>query len=315
MTNLFIIGNGFDLAHGMKTKYSDFRDFLINTYLNGKYDANSFYPVPEKILMPDGDEVYKDEDVVKCILKLIDCTEGYEWNDIEASLGYLQYHDFLDDYDLWDSDDDNYMRDTFYKNQDLSSELHGAVKQINTYFHEWLTTIDIATKTQSDFMKLINPINDLFLNFNYTSTLQTLYNAQNVCHIHGQTNQTIYFGHGEQECPRDEFEKAWFGAESSLERLHFDLMKNTKEAYENHKDFFLKLNLEANNSNFKIYSYGFSFSNVDTYYLKKICKIIDTEHVYFYMNDYDDSNKRNQFAKTLISCGFKGKISSFHIEK
>ena len=29
MDNLFIIGNGFDLAHGLKTKYSHFRDFLV----------------------------------------------------------------------------------------------------------------------------------------------------------------------------------------------------------------------------------------------------------------------------------------------
>ena len=32
MTKLFIIGNGFDLAHGMKTRYSDFRDYLIDEY-------------------------------------------------------------------------------------------------------------------------------------------------------------------------------------------------------------------------------------------------------------------------------------------
>ena len=30
MRNLIILGNGFDLAHGLQTKYSDFRDYIWN---------------------------------------------------------------------------------------------------------------------------------------------------------------------------------------------------------------------------------------------------------------------------------------------
>ena len=29
MARLFIMGSGFDLAHGFKTKYSDFRDWMM----------------------------------------------------------------------------------------------------------------------------------------------------------------------------------------------------------------------------------------------------------------------------------------------
>ena len=29
MTNLFVIGNGFDLAHGLKTSYEDFKLYLM----------------------------------------------------------------------------------------------------------------------------------------------------------------------------------------------------------------------------------------------------------------------------------------------
>ena len=28
MSNLFIIGNGFDIAHGLPTKYADFKKYL-----------------------------------------------------------------------------------------------------------------------------------------------------------------------------------------------------------------------------------------------------------------------------------------------
>ena len=32
MSSLFIIGNGFDIAHGIPTKYSDFREFILKMY-------------------------------------------------------------------------------------------------------------------------------------------------------------------------------------------------------------------------------------------------------------------------------------------
>ena len=32
MSKLFIIGNGFDLAHSIPTSYNDFRAFLISKY-------------------------------------------------------------------------------------------------------------------------------------------------------------------------------------------------------------------------------------------------------------------------------------------
>lgn len=32
MKNLYIIGNGFDLAHSLPTKYSNFKEYLISKY-------------------------------------------------------------------------------------------------------------------------------------------------------------------------------------------------------------------------------------------------------------------------------------------
>lgn len=39
MSSLFIFGNGFDIAHSLSTKYSDFRKYLIEKY-NINYDYN-----------------------------------------------------------------------------------------------------------------------------------------------------------------------------------------------------------------------------------------------------------------------------------
>ncbi len=44
MRNLIILGNGFDLAHGLQTKYSDFRDYIWNN--------REFYEQLTKMIKP-----------------------------------------------------------------------------------------------------------------------------------------------------------------------------------------------------------------------------------------------------------------------
>jgi hypothetical protein len=70
-----------------------------------------------------------------------------------------------------------------------------------------------------DFQDIIFPENDLFLNFNYTKTLEKLYNAQNVCHIPGIQDEDIYFDHGNDEDRTDYYQSNWLGAESELNQL------------------------------------------------------------------------------------------------
>ena len=46
---LFIIGNGFDLAHGLKTSFYDFRSFLLNAHPDflSQFEDNYYYPYDE----------------------------------------------------------------------------------------------------------------------------------------------------------------------------------------------------------------------------------------------------------------------------
>lgn len=312
MTKLFIIGNGFDLAHGMKTNYKDFRQFLIDEYLHGEYDPNAFYDIPYTTTMPDGDEEYCDEDVVKCILKLLDGVIGTNWEDVESYLNDLPYSEFLDSYDLYNKEDDDFISKDYSRNQNNSSNLCGGTKRINYYFREWVETIKIAKKGNKKFKKLIDPKKDFFLNFNYTKTLEVLYKAQNVCHIHGTLEQELLFGHGDSECPYEKYEQHWFGSQENLRDLFFSLQKNTQKAFWDNQEFFIKLQKASMESPLSIYSFGFSFSEVDQYYLSKICEIIDTTSVCFYMNNYDDDKKRQGFSEVLYECGFKGSIDEFY---
>ena len=42
MKKFFIIGNGFDIQHGIKSKYSDFHAFMRSIYMNEEIRDNSF---------------------------------------------------------------------------------------------------------------------------------------------------------------------------------------------------------------------------------------------------------------------------------
>ena len=93
MEKLFIIGNGFDLAHDIKSSYDNFRQYLEDKYPNMNRNIHS---VPEATLMPDGGEVFDDDEVVGFLINVISNIKGNDWRDFETALGLLEYHDFFD---------------------------------------------------------------------------------------------------------------------------------------------------------------------------------------------------------------------------
>ena len=68
------------------------------------------------------------------------------------------------------------------------------------YLQEWAMQIEIGKPAiHKWFLKKIQP-DDLFLNFNYTKTLEALYGlpAKSVCHIHGVHGKgQLMFGDGQ----------------------------------------------------------------------------------------------------------------------
>ncbi|MFA5449087.1 MAG: bacteriophage abortive infection AbiH family protein [Clostridia bacterium] len=302
---LFIIGNGFDSAHKFKTKYSDFREFLIKNY---PY-TNCWGNLPQPNLMHGGDIGYNENECASFIVDLIDGVDSSEglWSELELYLAMFDFTEYFDDIA-------EYGEKPFhaaYKNEDNSSYLTAAVSMISKFFDEWVSSIDIRKgKPSLKFKKLIDKENDLFLNFNYTSTLQTIYGTKNVVHIHGKQGEEIFFGHGERmEYDEDNFAYKcgkYFGAD--LNGLHNALRKKTEDAFFIHHQFFKGLkNAEIDS----IYSMGFSFSDIDMVYLERICECIDTKGMTWYLNDFNSVAERNQFIKKIKDCGYEGLFDTF----
>lgn len=156
---LVIIGNGFDLAHGVHSSYLDFEKtigknstlrFNMETYLNVK---------------------------------------GNLWANLEESLGRLNYSLFLnpDILDMWLENFDAYNPDA--QNSALTAAVETAIgptfsipDDLNRRFTKWLKTLKVDTSLRP--FKFLHG-NYKVLSFNYTEFIEDLYGATNVCYIHG----------------------------------------------------------------------------------------------------------------------------------
>ncbi|MFB5934557.1 AbiH family protein [Peribacillus frigoritolerans] len=175
-----------------------------------------------------------------------------------------------------------------------------------------MNTISLdSVETNGDFRKLVND-QDLFFTFNYTDTLEEVYGIQedNICHIHGKQNEEIFFGHGNFEDYTGSCIEKHIGTQDSLSKIYDQLRKRTDEALDNNLDFFYSLE-EADIN--KIYSYGFSFSEVDMVYLQEICNQVNTKNMIWYFNNFDVS-KHNKYKDVLRKCGYTGAFNTFHIK-
>lgn len=311
MTKLFVIGNGFDLAHGLKTSYEDFRNYLLLEYPEIQMDS---LVLPNETPLPNGGISYNDQEVLSMLFYLINNAEKNDekWCDIENSLGYLDFSDAFDWLgEIRDKDGGIDFWKTSTRNEDISSQLVIPTIKIQKFFWEWINSITIYSATpKEDFMKLLNK-GDQFLTFNYTETLEVVYDIHpaDICHIHGKQNEEIFFGHGNSEDYYDSYMQSNIGSQDSLKKIDDQLRKDTYTALERKMGFFENLNSVEITA---VYSYGFSFNQVDTIYIKEISKRINTENVTWYFNNFDIPNM-GKYIRILKDCGFKGEFNTYHI--
>lgn len=312
MRKLFIIGNGFDLAHGLATSYENFRNYLCDTYIVACEEEYSVPIVPSVSMGPHGEDICNMEDVVKFLVYLISSAESDvdKWCDLERSLGLLDYDEFFDMLTVEldkDGDIDNWKRSC--NNEALAFNIFTVVSKIRELFEEWVVDIDIkSVQKKMRFYDLIQG-EDIFLSFNYTETLEDVYgiDGSRVCHIHGERKENILFGHGNMKNYTEEYMRANIGSENALSELDDFLKKDTKQALREHGYFFKGID----NSVKEVYSMGFSFAEVDLIYIKEICRKLPADAVW-YLNDFEPADIPT-FQRKIMDCGFKGAFATFSV--
>ncbi len=305
-TKIYIIGNGFDCyGHHLKTQYADFAKYLKKRYPNYKKNFDGELSTTQ---MPDGGEEYDMNDVVGAVIRVLDECAGNQWNCLETSLSedYIRMivaaNGWLfKELNIPNQKDDDIFHD-IHDNEDMSVNLSGGFMQLKKLFIEWVEE-DLGTINYAKVIPISTPSfeNSLFLNFNYTETLEKVYAVapENICHIHGKWDSSadeIFFGHGGIEPVN--VESRFWGIQDAFDFLWHELKKDTTGAMELHKNFF-----EALGDVEHIYSYGFSFSDVDMVYINRICKMVDLSSVVWHFNKYDWENKKDCINK-INALGF-----------
>lgn len=305
MKNLFIIGNGFDCyAHGLPTKYVDFRDYILTKFPNSR---NYCGLVPGSTILPDGSEAIDMEDVAGYIVNVIDnCGDGY-WSDLEYYLGDSIFDCLHYDLDPVSFDaPDKITRHAVYNNEDISLNMQKTFINVKNLFCDWITdelsNIDYSGVKKANIANVLKK-GDAFLNFNYTMTLEEAYGIaeDKICHIHGKVGDNvdrIFFGHGDKNSAPEWVDS--LGADDNLSSLKEDLQKDVKKAFCSNAGFFNGMNNIQT-----IHSFGFGFGDVDMFYIEEIAKRVDLSNTIWYLNTFDSKCKDKK--EKLIKLGFQVK--------
>lgn len=291
--SLVIIGNGFDLMHGVESSYWNFQKTI------GKNTSFRFYM-----------ETYLDTSDL--------------WSNLEESLGKLNYSIFLnpDIIDMWLDDFGAYNPDA--QAADFFAAVETAIaptfeipRELKQRFKKWIKTL-VVQSDDRPFSMLHRDYK--VLSFNYTEFIETLYGAKsnNVCYIHGcRKNRNngkpseLILGHrpGMEEEQWDKVRLKSFKfknpykryiMESALETAareatwyEEETTKKCSDIIKKHHSFFDGL------TDIKyIFVIGHSLSEVDYPYFEEICKKTNAKWCIGY-HSLDDLKRLISFANKM----------------
>ena len=244
MKHLYVIGNGFDIFTGLKTRYVDFRWWLENNYPFIYENMQAAY----------------DMDVEW-------------WNDFEVQLGKLDVRSYVRKFTPPERPLENILKEieertAFEEKYDLPPNLHheslcakrlkGLLDVLQYCFEKW---VENCQKMFSDSKYVyLEKVDSFYINFNYTDVLQWLYKIpeDQVLHIHGRASkhEHLIFGHNSNPHSNGILDE---------EQVCFELKRYQKVPYEYIYKHDELPNILKDVEQVPIY--GFSFSPVDEDYM------------------------------------------------
>ena len=266
---LFIIGNGFDLANGIKSSYMDFHKWLKDN------DYSHLISMMDRFFSNRRDV----------------------WSDIETALG--EYNEnYILDYckPNEDIDYDHPMRSVAAIEDSPDWLFQPILEDFINAFGDWVDSIDITTAERIRTL----PTESIYLTFNYTETLERVYSIpkSNILHIHGcrLLDEKYIIGHNNYRDPDDAYndESEMLYIQNTWSKIigwMNGLLKDTSAIISKNQNFFERL------SDIKcVIVYGHSLNEVDMPYMEEIVRHIGIEKQW-YISQYnaEDSKKVNTF--------------------
>jgi hypothetical protein len=228
------------------------------------------------------------------------------WHKFEDNLGKYDHEIIFSECNHLDIGDDKFKLSMLYGLEDeLSEQTDNIVSTLQDAFSEWINSIEIYPEAIVERLNITS--NSLFLSFNYTTTLEKIYNIpkNSILYIHGcaERYDDLIFGHGVDIDEEPEFDvygeslRTPFSDAIASSRYPLSALKKpVSEIINRNITFFSSLSgLE------QVLILGHSISDVDHPYFMKIkenvpdnCKWV----VSYYSNDEIEKHKKN-----LSACG------------
>ena len=275
MAKLYIIGNGFDLWHGLPTGYDRFYAFA-------------------KEMLDELENYY-----------LFDVANVGPWYDFENSLGRFDWLQFYEAHNHIDVESESFRPSEVYGlEDDLTEQADHQVEAIKESFREWVDGIDISVAE----MKLAFPRDASFISFNYTSTLQSIYGItdERVFHVHGRADKfdDLIFGHGEtmEEEPEldengDSNRTMFSDAEGAAKYPFYALQKPVSEVLEKNSKLFESVGYVS-----EIIVIGHSLNKIDLPYFGKLAACAPSAQ--WLVCCYEEKDEVHHLEE-LVNCGVR----------
>lgn len=284
-TTLYVIGNGFDLAHGVPSSYSKFRDWL-----GRRSDLREML------------ETYIRNDAL--------------WWNLEEALAGLDLDtpsmaipEMLDAFGAYDPDA---QMAGYYAAIDMAmNPVDTITNELPKKFRKWIESLSVDSSVKP-LSGLVKP-GAKYLNFNYTEFAETLYGTKGMYYIHGSRKNRkakLILGHSYKKyvpdvsvkMPRfkDGFKRGMVNAAFDDAMVHagwYDqaTTKNSRQIIKEHESFFDGLSdIDT------VIVIGHSLSEVDMEYFEKICSEIHSDAKWiFSCHDSSGVKAINAFVKTM----------------
>ncbi len=262
---LYILGNGFDRAHNLPTSYEDF-----HTWLNDNGDK-PFIHAFEKLFSAIKDSKGK-------------------WCDLESALGNISLEHAIDvdvnyQYCCDEVRNENSSHDTYR----CGDNLRKVIKVLPSCLYEWTHSINLSKCAN----KYVLNGDSLFFSFNYTKTLEDVYEitSEKIIHVHGTigNNDKLVVGYGNAQFENSDFVPDMVGIDKEL--ILNILRENRKPVEIIIQEPTFKGFMQSISNVSSVIVFGHSCSLVDKPYFAEIAKNIKGDANWLFYVHNAENNK------------------------
>lgn len=243
---LYVIGNGFDLFHGIDSRYEDFYYWLnANKHKDFAKEFQNVFPK-------------------------LNTNPDFLWSNFEDAMADYDLDELYNKYYVEPKDEIDHIWAP-EKWRETAGRIDSVCKDLRPLMKQWAKQI----KIESAIPELELSKDSWYLTFNYTTVLEDVYDipSSHICHIHGcaKDNEDIIVGHDKMVSVESIYANYFEDQESKREiaKVMNGFAKKKEEQIKKNQDFFKLLNVVSH-----IVVLGHSMSKIDLLYFFRVLDYI-----------------------------------------